>query len=161
MKTQKGGNTMPVFKEGDMLQAHGYIIVTTSSFLTSEKKLVMGAGVARDLKIKVPGIDQAFGELIYTLCKHLGRYGLIFHNRYGAFQVRYRFNDKARADLIRFSAAALKGAAINNREELFNLNYPGIGNGDLKEYEVRPILEVLPENVCVWKKREVSYGIYP
>jgi len=98
----------------------------------------MGAGVARDLKIKVPGIDLAFGELIYTLCKHLGRYGLIFHNRYGAFQVRYRFNDKARADLIRFSAAALKGAAINNREELFNLNYPGIGNGDLKEYEVRP-----------------------
>jgi hypothetical protein len=153
--------TMPVFKEGNMLQAPGYIIVTTSSFLTSEKKLVMGAGVARDLKIKVPGIDQAFGELIYTLCKHLGRYGLIFHDRYGAFQVRYRFNDKARADLIRFSAAALKGAAINNREEIFNLNYPGIGNGGLKEYEVRPILEVLPENVCVWKKREVYYGIYP
>jgi len=102
---------MPVFKEGDMLQAPGYIIVTTNSFLTSEKKLVMGAGVARDLKIKVPGIDLAFGKLIHTFCKHLGRYGLIFHNRYGAFQVRYRFNDKARADLIRFSAAALKGAA--------------------------------------------------
>lgn len=112
-------------------------------------------------KIKVPGIDLAFGELIYTLCKHLGRYGLIFHDRYGAFQVKYRFNDKARTDLIRFSAAALKGAAINNREELFNLNYPGIGNGGLKEYEVRPILEVLPENVCVWKKKEVYYGIYP
>ena len=152
---------MPVFKEGDMLQAQGYIIVTTNSFLTSEKKLVMGAGVARDLKIKVPGIDLAFGELIHTFCKHLGRYGLIFYDRYGAFQVRYRFNDKARTDLIRFSAAALKTAAVNNPKELFNINYPGIGNGGLKEYEVRPILEVLPENVCVWKKREVVYGLYP
>jgi len=152
---------MPTFKEGNMLQAPGYIIVTTNSFLTSEKKLVMGAGAARDLKIKVPRIDEKFGELIDTFCRHLGRYGLLFHDRYGAFQVKYRFNDKARTDLIRFSVAALKTAAVNNPKELFNINYPGIGSGGLKEYEVRPILEVLPENVCVWKKREVIYGLHP
>jgi len=152
---------MPIFKEGQMFQAPGYLIVTTNSFLTSEKKLVMGMGAARDLKVKVAGIDVKFGELIHTFCKHLGKYGLIFHDRYGAFQVKYRFNDKARTDLIRFSVAALTAAANNNSKEIFNINYPGIGNGGLKEHEVRPILEVLPENVHVWKKREVSYGLYP
>ena len=152
---------MPIFREGNMLREPGYIIVTTNSFLTSEKNLVMGRGAALDLKIKVPGIDLKFGELIHAFCKHLGKYGLIFHDRYGAFQVKYRFNDKARTDLIRFSTAALTGAANNNSKEIFNINYPGIGNGGLKENDVRPILETLPKNVHVWKKSEVNYGLYP
>lgn len=146
---------MPIFETGGMFRAPGFIIVTTNSFLTSEIKLVMGRGAAYDLKVIVPGIDLIFGKMINETCGHLGRYGLVFHERYGAFQVKYRFNQKARLDLITYSISRLSTVANRDRKSIFNVNYPGIGNGELKEHQVRPILEMLPSNVHVWKKKEV------
>lgn len=146
---------MPIFETGEMFGAPGFIIVTTNSFLTSEIKLVMGRGAAYDLKVIVPGIDLIFGKMINETCGHLGRYGLIFHEKYGAFQVKYRFNKRARLDLITYSVSRLSTVANRDRKSIFNVNYPGIGNGELKEHQVRPILEMLPDNVHVWKKKEV------
>ena len=55
---------MPTFRKGEMVNAIGYIIVTTNSFLTSGTKLVMGKGSGEvfQFKKKVPGIDRAFEE---------------------------------------------------------------------------------------------------
>jgi len=145
---------MPIFKTGEMFQAAGYLIVTTNSFLTSEVKLVMGRGAAWILKMKVPGIDWIFGRIIYETCGHLGRYGLLFHHRYGALQVKYRFDEKARVDLIEFSLEKLAEKADEFPKSRFNINYPGIGNGRLSKEEVGPLLEVLPDNVYVWEKEE-------
>jgi hypothetical protein len=58
------GGAMPIFKTGSLLSAPGIKIVIASSLLTSERKLFMGRGLARDLKIKVPGIDKIFGSMI-------------------------------------------------------------------------------------------------
>ncbi len=146
---------MPIFEVGEMFRAPGFIIVTTNSFLTLEVKLVMGRGAAYDLKVIVPGIDLIFGKMINETCGHLGRYGLIFHERYGAAQVKYRFNEKARLDLVRYSMTRLSTVANRDEKSIFNINYPGIGNGGLKECQVRPILEMLPINVHVWKRKEV------
>ena len=146
---------MPIFKIGEMFRAPGFIIVTTNSFLTSEVKLVMGRGAAYDLKVIVPGIDLIFGKMINETCGHLGRYGLIFHERYGAAQVKYRFNEKARLDLVRYTMRKLSEVAKRDEKTIYNINYPGIGNGGLKEHEVRPILQMLPINVHVWKRKEV------
>ena len=146
---------MPIFKKGEMFRAPGFIIVTTNSFLTSEVKLVMGRGAAWQLKLKVPGIDKIFGKMIHETCGHLGRYGLLFNGKYGAFQVKYRFNEKADLDLIKFSMVMLSLEAKKDREAIFNINFPGIGNGRLTEDEVKPVLRTLPDNVHVWKKKEV------
>jgi len=146
---------MPIFEIGEMFGAPGFIIVTTNSFLTSEIKLVMGRGAAYDLKVRAPGIDLIFGKMIREICGHLGRYGVLFYGRYGVFQVKYRFNRKARLDLITYSVCKLSTAAQRDKSSIFNLNYPGIGNGGLTEHQVRPILEMLPINVHVWKKKEV------
>lgn len=143
---------MPVFKTGEMFRAPGYIIVTTNSFLTSEMKLVMGRGAAWRLKMKVPGIDRIFGNMVFALCGHLGRYGILFHKKYGALQVKYRFDEKARVDLIEFSLGKLAEIARKSPTLKFNLNYPGIGNGGLGKPDVRPLLRVLPDNVFVWEK---------
>ena len=143
---------MPIFKTGEMFRATGYLIVTTNSFLTSEVKLVMGRGAAWVLKIKVPGIDRIFGKMISETCGHLGRYGLLFHQRYGALQVKYRFDEKARVDLIEFSLEKLAEKAEEYPKSIFNINYPGIGNGWLNKREVGPLLGILPENVFVWEK---------
>jgi hypothetical protein len=146
---------MPIFKTGEMFHATGYLIVTTNSFLTSEVKLVMGRGAAWILKMKVHEIDRVFGKMISETCGHLGRYGLLFHHRYGALQVKYRFDEKARVDLIEFSLEKLAEKADESPKSRFNINYPGIGNGQLRKQEVRPLLEALPDNVYVWEKQEV------
>ena len=146
---------MPIFKIGQMFRASGFIIVTTNSFLTSEEKLVMGRGAAWQLKMKVPGIDKIFGKMINENYGHLGCYGLIFHKRYGAFQVKYMFSEVARLELIRHSMTILSEIAIRDHQSIFNLNYPGIENGGLKENRLRPVIEKLPQNVHIWKKREV------
>ena len=146
---------MPIFKQGEMFRASGFIIVTTNSFLTSEEKLVMGKGAAWQLKMKVPGIDRIFGKMINEKFSHLGCYGLIFHRRYGAFQVKYMFSEVARMELIRHNTTLLSQIAVKHHRSIFNINYPGIGNGRLKEDQVRPVIEKLPQNVHIWKKKEV------
>ena len=146
---------MPIFKTGEMFYASGYLIVTTNSFLTSEVKLVMGRGAAWVLKMKVPGIDRVLGKMISETCGHLGRYGLLFHRRFGALQVKYRFDEKARVDLIEFSLGKLTERAEESPKSIFNINYPGIGNGGLTKPEVRPLLDILPDNVFIWEKEEV------
>ena len=151
---------MPIFKTGEMFRAPGFIIVTTNSFLTTEMKLVMGRGAAWQLKVKVPGIDKIFGKMIHDKFGHLCRYGLIFHKRYGAAQVKYRFDEKAELELIKFSMTMLSVAATRDRKSIFNINFPGIGNGRLKKHEVKSILEILPDNVHVWEKDGGLNGLY-
>lgn len=146
---------MPIFKTGEMFQTPGHIIVTTNSFLTTKMKLVMGRGAACQLKRKVPGIDLVFGQMIHETCGHLGRYGLLFNGKYGAAQVKYRFNEKADLDLIRYSMQFLAWVARENRY-IYSINYPGIGNGRLEKDQVRPILNILPDNVYVWEKGKVD-----
>ena len=143
---------MPSFKAGEMFRAPGIIIVTTNSFLTSEVKLVMGRGAAWQLKRKLPGIEKIFGKMILDTCGHLGRYGLLFHGKYGAAQVKYHFMERADLDLIEFSMIKLSLEAKKAQKTVFNINYPGVGNGRLKESEVKPALRMLPDNVYVWKK---------
>ena len=143
------------FQKGQMFNAIGYIIVTTNSFLTSETKLVMGKGAAWELKMKVPGIDYEFGKMILEKCGHLGRYGLLLYRGYGALQVKYRFNEKANLELIKFSLGKLASVANKSPRYWFNVNFPGIGNGGLNKVDVLPLLEVLPRNVYVWRKETI------
>ena len=140
------------FQKGQMLDAIGYVIVTTNSFLTSETKLVMGKGAAWELKMKVPGIDHEFGKMILEKCGHLGRYGLLLHGKYGALQVKYRFDEKANLELIKFSLGKLASLASKSKHDWFNVNFPGIGNGGLNKTDVLPLLDILPRNVYVWEK---------
>jgi hypothetical protein len=144
------GGAMPIFKTGFLLSAPGIKIVTASSFLTSERKLFMGKGLARDLKIKVPGIDQIFGSMILENCGHAGRYGLLVYERWGIFQVRYRFNDKPDLELIRFGIEQVREFA-EETNYIIHLEYPGIGEGELTKEEIGPLVDTLPGNVYVWE----------
>jgi len=142
---------MPIFKTGEMFNAPGLKIVTTNSFLTKDKRLVMGRGAAWALLTLVPDIDRIFGRMILDTCGHLGTYGLLMNGKYGAAQVKHHFRNKADLALIAFSMAFLADEAKTNRY-IYNINYPGIGNGGLDKDSVRPILDILPDNVYVWEK---------
>jgi hypothetical protein len=142
---------MPIFKTGSLLTAPGIKIVTASSFLTSEGKLFMGRGLARDLKIKMPGIDQIFGSMVLENGGHAGRYGLLVYEKWGVFQVRYRFNERPDRELITFGMERLKEFA-QETNFIIHLEYPGIAQGELTKEEVGPSIETLPGNVYVWEK---------
>jgi hypothetical protein len=142
---------MAIFKTGKLLSAPGIKIVTASSFLTSEGKLFMGKGLARDLKIKVPGIDQIFGSMVLENGGHAGRYGLLVYEKSGVFQVKYRFNERANLELINFGMERVREFA-QETNYIIHLEYPGISEGELTKEEIGPIVATLPGNIYVWEK---------
>ena len=142
---------MPTFKKGEIFDGPCYIIATTCSFLTSESKLVMRDGSAWKLKMKVPGIDQELGKMIFQTCGHCGRFGLLIHRSYGALQVKYRFDEKPDLELIQFSLEKLSDLATKCPDLLFNIDYPGVEDNGLNKVDVLPLLNILPKNVYVWE----------
>jgi len=144
---------MPIFRKGELFSSKGCIIVTTCSFLTSECKLVMGRGAALQLKKKIPGIDRQLGRIILEKYGHLGKYGLIIIGKYGIAQVKYRFDEKADPELIRYSMDMLKDMAGTEKDRRFNINFPGIGYGGLTKDHVLPLLKKLPRNVTIWEPK--------
>lgn len=150
---------MPQFRIGNMFDDTNQlfttnILITTNSFIKKDGTLVMGRGAALEYKNKFSSfnVDKMWGDMIKEACGHLGMYGVIVEGRYGIFQVKRHFKDKADLDLIRYSIAWLLIRAIEKPQEEFHVNYPGIGFGRLRKEDVAPLLQVLPDNVFIWKK---------
>ena len=142
---------MAQFKTGNMLEVFGIKIVTACSYLTVEHTLFMGRGLARELKVKVLGIDGIFGRMLLDNGGHLGRYGLMICERWGVLQVRRHYDEKADLDLVAFGMDKLKSFA-KEAGYIIYLEYPAIHDGELAKEEVAPSLKGLPDNVYVWEK---------
>jgi len=143
---------MPVFKTGDMWSVFDevdYFIVTTNAIVKNNGALVMGAGIAKQMRDRFPGIDLEIGAAIGKAGSG-GTYGLLLGNKVGAFQVKYHFKSMANLGLISLSAEQLKDEARANPDKTYALNYPGIGNGGLRPWMVEGILEDLPDNIQIW-----------
>jgi len=144
---------MAVFKQGDMFRASGFIIISANSSLTSKGALVMDQDAKRKLNKRVSGIDRLFGQMILETCGDLGIYGLLFYEEYGVLQVGYGCNE-IDLNLFKFSMSKLSEKANANWNEVYNINCPGIGNGRRKGSYLR-VVEMLPDNVYVWRNGEV------
>ena len=147
---------MVKFKKGEMMNRIGMdnevVLVTTNSFITKDKKIVMGRGAAQQLKESYGGgIDKLFGT--YLKEHHLQRYGVFIFmgEALGVFQVKYHFREKADLELIKYSTAMLTQHTMDFPHITFNLNFPGIGYGNLTREEVLPIIQFLPDNVVIWE----------
>lgn len=124
-----------------------HFIFTGNSFLKRNGALVMGRGMAKEVRDKFPGIDISIGNAIEH---HLGTYCLILGSKVGVFQVKYNFTDEASLELIEYAAKKLAREASKSTHKRFDLNYPGIGNGRLLKADIEPLLKPLPDNVHVW-----------
>ena len=143
-----------IHKQGDMLAAiipGDIYLVTTNSYIRKDGALVMGRGAAKQLAVMYPRLPYLLGDRI----EHLGEYnvGVLTDKStglsLGAFQVKFNFADAADLDLIQRSADELHRLAVEDGR-VFHVNFPGIGNGRLAYDDVLPIMEALPDNVCVW-----------
>jgi len=144
---------MPVFKTGDMWSVFDevdYFIITTNAVIKKNGAVVMGAGIAKQVRDKYPGIDVDIGRGIKAIRNTQNQYGLIVGNKIGVFQVKYHFKDTANLGLISQSVKELAAHANANPDKTYALNYPGIGNGGLKRWVVEPLLADLPDNVQIW-----------
>ncbi len=133
------------------------LLVTTNEYIRNDGCLVMGRGAAYQMTQKYKGCAKEFGDMIkdykvgYPNCP----YCLLISTRWsspqlGIFQVKYHFRDEADLPLINSSAMELTAWASRNSQLTFAVNFPGIGNGRLREKDVLPLLYRLPDNVEVW-----------
>lgn len=150
---------MPEFRRGDMWAAYeaaDLFLITTNSTIRRDGVLVMGRGIARQARDRFPGLAEALGRQILSLCGSQGEYGLLVSLRWpkaklGAFQVKRHYSQTANLELIRYSTVALYAWCARHREALVHLNFPGIGNGRLPREDVLPIITQLPDQVTIWE----------
>lgn len=140
---------MPIYRQGNMWSVFDevdHFVITTNSFIKNNGAVVMGAGIAKQVRDTYPGIDQVIGAAI----QHMGTYNVIIGGKIGVFQVKYHFKDAADLALITASTAALASIATSNPAKIYALNFPGIGNGKLSYNSVKPVVDLLPDNVQIW-----------
>lgn len=156
------GNMWDVFNDTDNF------LITTNSFVKGNGCLVMGRGIAYEASQKFPSLPKDAGGVILEHGPNyhvlpLGNYelngaiGFKSKNKSDStqlwlFQVKRHWKEDASLKLIEIAASQLRELANLYPYEWFDLNFPGIGFGRLKEEDVLPIIEPLPDNVRVWRK---------
>jgi hypothetical protein len=146
---------------------------TANANVTNRGALVMGAGMARQVLQRFPGIDLQFGEQLLYLAnteKHYQlRYGLLFHplpweecgegpdgqfqdgrGKVVAFQTKYHWYNDAQVGVIVHAANMLWVMATAAPQMTIALNFPGVGHGNLPLRDVMDGIEHLPDNVHVY-----------
>lgn len=125
--------------------------ITTNGFRKKNGDGVMGAGVAKEANARYPGLARDLGD-------HILYYGNVLYpmleHRLIMFPVKYNWWEAASLELIQASTVALLDWLDDRREvnTTVILPWPGCGNGGLTKDVVRPIIEVLPDNVFVIDK---------
>ena len=124
---------------------------TSNSVVKSNGELVMGAGAALALKKAHPNVPKLIGKALNhkkTVCDFIQiKEGLIVF----WFQTKNHYNEPSNIKLISKATERLKKVAEDNPNIVFHLNAPGIGLGGLKWEDVLPIIEILPDNVRIYK----------
>lgn len=63
MMVERSGNVKEA--QGNIFTGgHDWLVFTANSVVTSTKRLVMGAGIAKQVRDRYPGIDRFFGETL-------------------------------------------------------------------------------------------------
>lgn len=124
-------------------------IATGNSVIKKNGALVMGVGSAKQMLEKYPGCDLLFGEHIKSLPTY-PYYGFVFIPKLniGLLQTKYDFRYPSSISLIKSSVRCLAQFARCFAGTLV-LPVPGVGHGKLSLHLVKPLLDILPDNVVV------------
>lgn len=134
------GNLWDYYQKPDHI-----ICLTTNGFVKQDGTAVMGRGCAKEATERVPGIARKLASFL----KQGGNHVFWLTTEIVSFPVKHNWWEQADRDLIIRSRTELCDFAIHNKNYTFILPRPGCGNGRLKWEDVKPLLEVLPDNVWV------------
>lgn len=134
-----------------------YKCFTANATLNSKGALVMGAGNAKVVRDKYPGIDIRFGEILVSRRTPYDidvLYGLLLDakEKIIAFQTKTHFSKDSYLGIVINSIDKLNVMARNNPDHAFGLPFPGINNGKLRENIILPYLVKLEKNITIWKE---------
>lgn len=138
----------------DYLNEFDLVLFSANSVVKANGELVMGAGIAKQFKLRWPSLALDLGSQIVSL----RFYGLVISNisfnetfKLGAFQSKYSFKDSSSIDLIKRSTEALQQYCSNSHPiQRIAMNMPGIGYGNLQFDEVKLITDELPNSVHIY-----------
>lgn len=129
----------------DHNNVNSVICITTNGFVKKNGEAVMGRGCAYEATQRIPCIAGRLGIHL----RMNGNVPVWLTSGLVTFPVKHNWYEDADPELIRKSAAWLRGEALNLGQKWFVLPRPGCGNGKLKWEDVRPLLVTLPDNVLV------------
>lgn len=147
-----------ILEKGNMWDVFGktsIFFITTNPIIKKDGSIVMGRGIAKQMKDRYPEFAYDFGEQLSYFNTHclftppvayVGTYG---GTDCGYFMVKDHWAENADIKIISRSVEWLTKWATNRNR--IDLNFPGIGNGKLKREDVLPLIEKLPDNVHVWE----------
>lgn len=146
---------MPIFEKGDMWSVFGstdVFMITTNPIIKQDGSVVMGRGIALEAKTRFPSLPYDFADTL----KNNGNLGVGYigdyeYQRVYYFMVKDHWANQARLDIIQESVNQLI-YYFEFSDERVDLNFPGIGNGNLPREEVLPLLQNLPGNIHIWEK---------
>lgn len=127
--------------------------ISTNGSVNAQGKAVMGRGCALEATIRYPSLATELAERI----KRQGN-RVHYFDKYALFSlpVKYKWNEKADLKLIKDTVDELDHL-MKNAFQGQEIVVPrlGCGNGGLEWIEVEPLMQVLPNNVCVitWRPR--------
>lgn len=123
-------------------------IFTGNPIVRKDGALVMGRGAALAVKTAHPQVPYMFKLEPDT---HLAWVTINRDQHIGWFKVKHHWRSDADLALIEESARQLGEYARFFPRWKFEMNYPGVGNGRLKDTDVFPVLAGLPDNVHIYR----------
>lgn len=140
------GNMWSVFGRTDIF------MITTNPIIKKDGSVVMGRGIALQVKEAFPTLPYDFAEALYREeYRNIGEIGNYDNQDIWWFMVKDHWANKASLNIIDKSVDQLKYGFGWIKPARVDLNFPGIGNGGLNREEVLPYLYELPDNVHIWE----------
>lgn len=135
-----------------MLKTTDLLLFTSNAAVNKAGHLVMGAGIAKEVKERFPMFPKMLGDKIKAIEKVNGWYGVLASPNYkiGAFQTKDDWRLPSTLELIEYSTEMLIQIAPNYRR--IDMPVPGCGHGGLQYRDVEPVIKRLPSNVHIWTR---------
>jgi len=130
------------------------VFITTNGFVKHNGACVMGAGIARVVRDRFPGIDRKLGAYINKYGNRAFNLFELHGIRFLSFPVKHNWWEQADIELIRTSAQQAMELADKFGLKNIALPQPGCGNGKLDWSIVEPVLSGILDDrfiICSFK----------
>lgn len=145
-------------------QEFDYLCLPTNKMWDRNGNAILGAGLAKQVKERFPGVEKDMGEVLRYNEEHLINQDVfIIPQKYWkwgkqiiAFSTKYDWKEKSSLFLIKESAIQLEKMIRENKEKIFMLAFPGVGMGGLTKEEVRKVIVpiLIGDNIFVIGRKE-------
>lgn len=149
-----------ILEKGDMWSVFpttDIFMITTNPIIKNNGEVVMGRGIAKEARDRFPTLAKDFGDALKRLHPEiddnsLGLIGIYDNKPIWWFMTKDHWFESATLDRIKNSVFHLRYGFMCLEGARIDLNFPGIGNGNLPREKVLPLLVELPDNIHVWEK---------